>query len=101
MNSRLATLPPPIEEAVYRMKHELEFRDTLCEIVLHPIRPLFQGPVLPAALGRLMREDLSRYRTIDVGWYEARWRGDTNAMRGDLEEMYESDVLAQSLSMCR
>ena len=104
MSSHLVALPSSIESEVYRMKHEMEFRDTMREIVLYPIRHLLpsgKGPVLPMLLRQILGRDLSRFRMIDVGWYEERWRNEVHAIREDLEELYESDLRIQALSICR
>jgi hypothetical protein len=103
MSSRLVALPSSLETSVYRMKHEMEFRDTMREIVLHPIRDLIPSgkPVMQTILSQLLGKDLSRFRMIDVGWYEARWRDEIHGIREDLEELYESDLRIQALSICR
>jgi len=101
MSSRLASLPPSLETDVYRMKHEMEFRETLRELVLYPIRVPSSKPVLGSFLRQLLGKDLSRFRMVDIGWYEARWKDEIHTIRTDLEELYEADRRHQALSICR
>ena len=52
-------------------------------------------PVFPKLLERALKQDLSRYKVVEVGWYdtEMHWR--------DLPKLAEEDLRAQAFSICR
>lgn len=107
MSSRLASLSMEIELSIYRMHHEMSFRDTLRELVLYPIRNLLPSVlpsklVLPTLLQNVLGKDLSRFRMVDVGWYESKWEkeGEFHWIQ-DVREVQELSLHAQSLSICR